>query len=196
MCTHIACLRLCIVKLAAFVWLFSTVCFQMSPKTACLRRCIVTLAAFVCLFPLLVLEWVLKLPVWEYAKSHWLHLFDFFFFFHYVFTNEPSNQLFQKMHIQRLHFYFLCFLKRFFNVFWNCLKMQSHTDCFCLTFLQCVFSNESSNRQVGKTNCHSDCICLTFLHCVFSNGWMKTGDLRRCIFTLVAFVWLFFTMCF
>ena len=64
-------------SLVEFVWFFSTVCFQMSPKTACLRRCIVTLAAFVWHFPLLVFKWVLKSPVWEYAKSHWLHLFDF-----------------------------------------------------------------------------------------------------------------------
>ena len=35
------------VALVAFVWLFSTVCFQMSPQIACPRRGIVTLVAFV-----------------------------------------------------------------------------------------------------------------------------------------------------
>ena len=34
------------VALVAFVWLFSTVCFQMSPKIACLGRSKVTLVAF------------------------------------------------------------------------------------------------------------------------------------------------------
>ena len=107
----------------AFVWHFSTVCFQMSPQMICLRRCIVTLVAFVwllscacfqiCLWSArigagiftlgafvwlfstvcflmcsqidsprgckvtLVALWVfLKLVTWEYAWSHWLHLFD------------------------------------------------------------------------------------------------------------------------
>ena len=34
----------------AFVWLFSTVCFQMLTQQPCLRRCKVTLVAFVCFF--------------------------------------------------------------------------------------------------------------------------------------------------
>ena len=40
----------CRVTLLAFVWLFSTVCFQMSPQIAGLRGCIITLVAFVWLF--------------------------------------------------------------------------------------------------------------------------------------------------
>ena len=43
-------MRRCIVTLAAFVWLFSAVRFQMCPQSACLRGCIVTLIAFVWLF--------------------------------------------------------------------------------------------------------------------------------------------------
>ena len=39
-----------IVELVAFVWLFSTMCFQMSPQIACLRGCKVTFVAFVWLF--------------------------------------------------------------------------------------------------------------------------------------------------
>ena len=50
MCPQMACLRRCIVTLVAFVWLFSTVRFQMSPQISCLRRCIVALVAFVWLF--------------------------------------------------------------------------------------------------------------------------------------------------
>ena len=38
------------VALVAFVWHFSTMCFQMSPQCAYMKRCIVTLVAFVCLF--------------------------------------------------------------------------------------------------------------------------------------------------
>ena len=50
MCPQAACIRGCKVTLVAFVWLFSTVRFQMRLQTACLRRCIVTLVAFVWLF--------------------------------------------------------------------------------------------------------------------------------------------------
>ena len=46
----IACLNGCKVALVAFVWLFSTVRFQMSPQIACPRGCKVALAAFFCLF--------------------------------------------------------------------------------------------------------------------------------------------------
>ena len=42
--------RICIIALVAFVGLFSTVHFQMSPQMACLRGCIITLVAFVWLF--------------------------------------------------------------------------------------------------------------------------------------------------
>ena len=39
-----------LITLVAFVWLFSTVCFQMCPQMACLRRGIVALVTFVCFF--------------------------------------------------------------------------------------------------------------------------------------------------
>ena len=50
MCPQMACLRRCIVTLVAFVWLFSTVRFQMCPQMACIGRCIVALVAFMWLF--------------------------------------------------------------------------------------------------------------------------------------------------
>ena len=50
MCPQIDCPRSFVVTLAAFVWLFSTVCFRMIPQIARLSRCIVTLVAFVWLF--------------------------------------------------------------------------------------------------------------------------------------------------
>ena len=37
----------CKITLVAFVWLFPTLCFQMSPQVACLRGCKVALVAFV-----------------------------------------------------------------------------------------------------------------------------------------------------
>ena len=50
MCPQITCLNRCIVALVTFVWLFSTVCLQMSPQIACQRGCIITELAFFCLF--------------------------------------------------------------------------------------------------------------------------------------------------
>ena len=47
---QITCLIRCIITLVAFVWLFSTVCYQMPRQMACLRICIITLVAFVQLF--------------------------------------------------------------------------------------------------------------------------------------------------
>ena len=44
------CMRRGIVTLAAFVWLFSSVCFQMSPQIASVRGCMVTLITFYWLF--------------------------------------------------------------------------------------------------------------------------------------------------
>ena len=35
MCPEMACLRGCILALVAFVWLFTTVCFQMVPQNVC-----------------------------------------------------------------------------------------------------------------------------------------------------------------
>ena len=43
--------RRCIITLVAFVWLFSTVRFQMSFQTECMSRCKITLVAFVWSFP-------------------------------------------------------------------------------------------------------------------------------------------------
>ena len=50
MSPQMAWLSWCIVTLVAFVWLFSTVRFQMSLQIICLRRGIVTLVAFVWFF--------------------------------------------------------------------------------------------------------------------------------------------------
>ena len=47
MSCKISCPRGCKVTLIAFVWFFTTVCYQMSPQITCLRGCKVTLVAFV-----------------------------------------------------------------------------------------------------------------------------------------------------
>ena len=54
--------RRCIVALLAFVWVFSTVLFQMYPQLVCPRRCKVTLVTFVWLFSTVRFWCVLKLP--------------------------------------------------------------------------------------------------------------------------------------
>ena len=50
MSPQVACTRRGIITLVAFVWLFSTVHFQMSPQIACLRGWKLTLVAFLWLF--------------------------------------------------------------------------------------------------------------------------------------------------
>ena len=71
---------------------------------------------------------LLKSPASDYAKSHRLHLFDF----------SP-----------------MCVS----NVYWTSFDQhrQSHTGCIHLTFLQCEFSNVSSNGRPaawGDTKSH------------------------------------------
>ena len=56
MSPQIPCLRGCKITLVAFVWHFSTVCFQMSPHIACREGCKVTLVAFVWLLSYLGLS--------------------------------------------------------------------------------------------------------------------------------------------
>ena len=46
---------------------------------------------------------------------------------------------------------------------------QSHTGCICLIFPHYVFSNVLSNWLLKRLHSHIGCICCTFFHCVFSN---------------------------
>ena len=59
----------------------------------------------------------------------------------------------------------------FSNVSSNRLSERMHSciGCTCSVFLRCVFSNVSSNGLHEKIYIHTDCICSTFLHCVFLN---------------------------
>ena len=46
MCPQMACTRRSVVTMVAFVWLFSTVHFEMCPQNICMKGCKVTLVAF------------------------------------------------------------------------------------------------------------------------------------------------------
>ena len=71
----------CIITMVAFVFLFSTLCCQMSPQTASFWDCIVISVAFVWLFC---------------TKSHWLH---FFTFLHCGFSNVSSTRFNEMIYI-------------------------------------------------------------------------------------------------
>ena len=62
-----------------FVWLCSTVCFQMSPQITCTKRSITTLVALIWLFSTGYYQMVPQSACirGEDVKSHWLHLFDY-----------------------------------------------------------------------------------------------------------------------
>ena len=55
----------------------------------------------------------------------------------------------------------------------NCLPemMHNRTGCICLSFLQCVFSNVSSNYRPERIQSHT--ACLSFLHYVFFKCTVK-----------------------
>ena len=81
MSPQMAYLRGCIFTLVAFVYFFSAVCYQMYPQSTCLRRCIITLATFSDFSPLCVFKCLLILSAQADAKPHWLHLFFLWLFF-------------------------------------------------------------------------------------------------------------------
>ena len=68
--------------------------------------------------------------------------------------------------------------------------MQNHTDCICLTFLHCVFSNVSSNGPPERMHNHTGCICLTFPHCVFLN--VSSILWHRKLHSYIGCIWLTF----
>ena len=83
---QITCPRRCIIALAAFVWLFSTVHLY-NFYQLCVSKCVVMFLfrydvkshwLHLCNFtPLCFIKCVLKLPAWADAKSQLLHLFGF-----------------------------------------------------------------------------------------------------------------------
>ena len=184
---QIACLRILIFTLDAFVWFSSSVRYQMSPHIACLRGCKVTQAAFVWLcFTVLfqMFHWAFCLK----GRILTLHLFDFSLL---CIINVSSN----------------CLPKR----------IQNHTGYICLTLLCCVFLNVPSNGVLKKILSHTGYIGLTLTPlCIFKwafklpvweNGMLvaiiclfstvhlemhpQMAYLRGCTVTLIGFVKIF-----
>ena len=48
-------------------------------------------------------------------------------------------------------------------------QIACHIGCICFTFLQCAFSNVSSNGLPEIIHGYIGCACLIFLHCGFTN---------------------------
>ena len=158
--------------LVAFVWLFSTVYFQMSLQIAFLIRFIVTPIAFVwfsplcfkCFFQIACLNRcivTLVTFVWIFSAVR---------FQRFLWIAYPK-----KMHCHTGHSCLTFPRCDFSHVSVNCLqnKMHSHTSHICLTFLHCAFSNVSLNHLHKKRRRHTSYICVTFLYCVFSNESLK-----------------------
>ena len=123
------------VTLAAFVWFFSTVCFQI----ACLRRGIITLITFVFIFPYSAFSNVSSNLLPE--KKH-IHIGCICLtFLHCAFSHDPSKHLYERKqsYIGCICITFLHYVSS--NVSSNSLqeKMQSHIGCICLAFLHCEF---------------------------------------------------------
>ena len=112
--------------------------------------------------PQCVLKCVLKLPAWYYAKSHWLHLFDFSPSCIFKCVLKLSSQDDVKSHWLHLVDYsplsVKCILK------WPASEYAySHW-----LHLDCVFQNVSSNCVGQGMQKNVGCNCFTF-HCVYSN---------------------------
>ena len=125
------------ITLVAFVWLLSTVHFQMLPQIACLRRRIVTLVALTFLCCVFSNSNYLCLSMHSHIDCTCL------IFLHCAFSNVSKDR---QSHIVCICLTFLhC---AFSKVFSNSLdeKRQSHIVCICLTFLHCVFSNAFSKH--------------------------------------------------
>ena len=84
MSSQIACLRIGIFAVVAFFWLSSTVSCKMSVQIVCLEGCKVTLAKFVWPFSSVFFKCVHKWQDQEDAKSHKMHLSDFSPFYIWV----------------------------------------------------------------------------------------------------------------
>ena len=73
--------------------------------------------------------------------------------------------------------------------------MHSHIGCICMTFPHCVFSNVSSNCQLR--GCIVTLVALVWLFSTVRFQMFPQRDsLDWCKVTLVALVWIFSTVCF
>ena len=121
--------------LVAFIWFFSSVHFHMSPQTECMKRGIVTSVAF----------------VWLFSTVR--------------FIMSPQNACLRRGIFTLLAFVWFFSTVRFYMCPQNvCLSrgIVGRIGCICLTSLQCVFSNVSSNGLHEKMHNHTSCNCLIF----------------------------------
>ena len=183
-CTRI---RAYIVALVAFVWLFSTVRFQMRP---CIHIGCICMTFLQCES--------------SNVSSNCLHKRMHnhtgcicLIFLHYASSNASLKLLHKRMH-SRIGCICLAFPH---CVFSNDLlkhvhmRIHNHTGCICLTFLHCVSSNVSSKRLHKRIHSRIGCIFFIFP----PTGFQMTPQitrLRACIVTLVTFVCLFSTVYF
>ena len=92
--------------------------------------------------------------------------------------------------VKLFHAFSHVFSKRFSR------RMHSCTDCICLAFPHCAFSNGSSNGLPERMHIHTGCIYMIYLHCAFSNVssnglpesmHIRTGGIymifHRCVFS-------------
>ena len=150
MSTQRACLREDKVTLIAFVWLYSTVCFDMSPQIACVGGCIVTKVAFVWLFPTVRFQMP---PHIACPRECRVTLVAFVWFFHCASSSVSSNCLSQRM--DWLH------SLDFFPSFLFVIGTFSST-LFSLNWFISKFDLSPSNNW-----------------CFFWYGWLLTGKYSR-----------------
>ena len=83
-----ACPRGCIVTLVAFVWLFSTVRFQMCSQTEYMRGCIVTLVAFIWPFSTVSFQMCPQISCMRRDK---VALVAFVWFYYFIISVSQGN---------------------------------------------------------------------------------------------------------
>ena len=126
---------------------------------------------------------------WANASSNhnliWLFVTD-----DALLNNLYGDWLLLQMCIWIESFFHICH-NYFSNFFANCLpkRRQSHIGSTCL---HCAFSNVDSKSLNQSRESHIHCICFSVRFQMF----LQIACLRRGIVALVAFVWLFSTVCF
>ena len=133
MCPQITSLSGCKATMVAFIWLSSTVCFQMSIRSASMRGNKIAANAL----------------VWPFTVC-----------FSNVFSNRlPERRHICTICIFWL-VSTVCFQMSVHN---DCMRIKSGIGCIiCSTFLQWLFSYVFSNSQPGRRRSHIGCTCLVF----------------------------------
>ena len=151
----------CKITLVAFVSLFTTMYFQMSPQIACLRGCIVALVAFF-YFP----HWVLKCLLELHSRIGCICLT----FLHCGFSNVSSNCLHQRMHSDT-GCICLTFLHCVFsNVSSNRLHKRIHSRIGCIFF---IFPTAGFQMTLQCTRLRACIVTLVAFVCLFSTVYFQ-----------------------